>query len=145
MGLHDPLHSQQACPELNSFHEEVGQLCPCEGLFKHRPLPKRGQICDVPAPPIVESQDLRLYSKHEISPHPRFTSIQVNGYTFEYIYIYAVQRQYQLGASIRPLKPLHAACADRLEREVHERARRLKFLCLGMPCVARTRRLKHPR
>ena len=33
---------------------------------------------------------------------------------------YAVQRQYQLGASIRPLKPLHAACVDRLEREVHQ-------------------------
>ena len=31
-----------------------------------------------------------------------------------------VQRQYQLGASIRPLKPLRAACAYRLEREVHQ-------------------------
>ena len=27
--------------------------------------------------------------------------------------IHAVQRQYQLGASIRPLKSLHAACADK--------------------------------
>ena len=29
-------------------------------------------------------------------------------------------RQYQLRASIRPLKPLRAACADRLKRELHQ-------------------------
>ena len=69
----------------------------------------------------------------------------LNGYTFESKKIYAVQRQYQLGASIRPLKLLHAARADKAGKggfstrqsgglqgacveKVHERARRLKFL-----------------
>ena len=68
------------------------------------------------------SHTLRTYgcSKQEISPHPRFSSVQVNGYTFENKKLYAVQRQYQLGTSISPLKPLHTACADRLEREVHQ-------------------------
>ena len=28
IGLHDPLHGQQACPESNSFHQGVGQICP---------------------------------------------------------------------------------------------------------------------
>ena len=27
-GLHYPLHSRQACPESNSFHHGVGQICP---------------------------------------------------------------------------------------------------------------------
>ena len=55
MGLHDPLHGRQACPEFNSFQQGVGQRSPREGLFLFRPLPKRGQICDIPfPPPIVE-------------------------------------------------------------------------------------------
>ena len=28
IGLHDPLHGRQACPEFNSFHQRVGQKCP---------------------------------------------------------------------------------------------------------------------
>ena len=32
IGLRDPLHGQQACPEFNSFHEGVGQISPPEGL-----------------------------------------------------------------------------------------------------------------
>ena len=55
---------------------------------------------------------LRL-QKEEKFPHTRFSSIQVNGDTCENKNIYAVQRQYQMGASIRPLKPLHAARADK--------------------------------
>ena len=51
IGLHDPLHDRQACPEFNSFHQGVGQLSLREGLFSCPPLPKRGQICDIPAPP----------------------------------------------------------------------------------------------
>ena len=51
IGLHDPLHGRQACPEFNSFHQGVGQSIPWEGLFSCHPLPKRGQICDIPAPP----------------------------------------------------------------------------------------------
>ena len=51
----DPLHGWQACPEFSSFHQGVGQISPREWLFSCRPLPKRGQICDIPAPPpIVE-------------------------------------------------------------------------------------------
>ena len=42
IGLHDPLHGRQACLELNSFHQEIGQICPREGLFLRHPLPNRG-------------------------------------------------------------------------------------------------------
>ena len=48
IGLHDPLHDRQACPKFNSFHQEIGQISPREGLVSCRPLPKRGQICDIP-------------------------------------------------------------------------------------------------
>ena len=51
IGLHDPLHGRQACPEFTPFHQGVGKICPREGLFSCRPLPKRGQICDIPDPP----------------------------------------------------------------------------------------------
>ena len=54
IGLHDPLHGRQACPEFSSFHQGFDQISPLEGLFSYRPLPKRGQICDIRAPPIVE-------------------------------------------------------------------------------------------
>ena len=49
--LHDPLHGRQVCPEFNSFHQGLGQINPSEGLFSCRPLPKRGEICYIPAPP----------------------------------------------------------------------------------------------
>ena len=51
IGLHDPLHGRQACPEFNSFHQGVGQIYPREGLFSCRLFPKRGQFCYIPAPP----------------------------------------------------------------------------------------------
>ena len=51
IGLHDSLHGRQACLEFNSFHQGVGQVSPRKGLFSCRPLPKRGQICDIPALP----------------------------------------------------------------------------------------------
>ena len=50
IGLHDPLHGRQACPEFNSYLQRVGQISLQEGLFLCRPLPKRGQMCDTPAP-----------------------------------------------------------------------------------------------
>ena len=50
IGLHDPLHGRQACPEFNSFHQGVDQRCPRERPFSCH-LPKRGQICDIPSPP----------------------------------------------------------------------------------------------
>ena len=51
IGLHNPLHGRQACTEFDSFHQGVGQISPQEGLFSCRPIPKRGQICDIPVPP----------------------------------------------------------------------------------------------
>ena len=54
IGVRNHLHGRQACPEFNSSHQGLSQICPGEGLFLCRPLPKRGQICDIPAPPIVK-------------------------------------------------------------------------------------------
>ena len=50
-GLHDLLHGRQACPEFIAFDQGVGQICSREGLFSCCSLPKRVQICYVPAPP----------------------------------------------------------------------------------------------
>ena len=62
IGLLDPLHCRQACPDFSSFHQGVGQISPREGLFLCRPLPKRGQNCDIPAPlPVVERLTLQMY------------------------------------------------------------------------------------
>ena len=52
IGLHDPLHGRQACPEFNSFHQGIGKITPpLEELFPRHSLSKRGQTCDIPAPP----------------------------------------------------------------------------------------------
>ena len=51
IGLHDPLHGRQACPEFIVFDQGVGQICPRSGLFSCRFLPKQGQNCYIPAPP----------------------------------------------------------------------------------------------
>ena len=51
IGLHDHLHGRQACPKFNKFHQGVGQISLREGIFSYHPLPKRGQICYIPAPP----------------------------------------------------------------------------------------------
>ena len=48
-GLHYPLHGRQACPEVIAFDQGVGQICPRQRLFSCRFLPKRGQICYIPA------------------------------------------------------------------------------------------------
>ena len=102
-------------------------------------------------------------SKLEKSPHSRFSSIQVNGYTFE-------NKKYIFGTTSVPIGSLHKApeipargshgqglkgrFPNSIERrpskcvrvEVHERAGRLKILrLLGMLCVARIRRLKERR
>ena len=49
--LHGPLHCRQTCPKFTSFHQGVGRISPPEELFSSRPLPKRGQIYYIPAPP----------------------------------------------------------------------------------------------
>ena len=63
---------------------------------------------------------------------------------------HAVQCLYQLGAAICPQTPLLAARADKagrviaqIDRAVPLKARRLKFLCLDMLCVALIRRRKN--
>ena len=64
IGLYHPLRGRQACPEFNSFHQGVSKKNPRDGLLPCHPLPKRGQICDIPgppSPPIVE----RLYLLEE--------------------------------------------------------------------------------
>ena len=50
MGIHDTLHGRQACLEINSFHQGVGQISPPEWLFLCRPLSKRGNKCYICAP-----------------------------------------------------------------------------------------------
>ena len=58
IGLYDPLHGRQACPEFNSFHRGVGKKSPQEGIFSCRSFPKQGQILISPSPPpIVERLD----------------------------------------------------------------------------------------
>ena len=59
IGLHDPLHCRQACPEFNSFYEGIGQIFPREGLFSCRPLLKQGKICDIPDS--LDSRFTKLY------------------------------------------------------------------------------------
>ena len=59
IGLHYPLHGRPACPEFISFHQGVGQISPRVGRFSCRPLPKLGQICDIPAPQSLN--DSKLY------------------------------------------------------------------------------------
>ena len=59
-------------------------------------------------------QGLKAVVKRKIPAYPFFINSSKR-FTFEnkkYI-VYAVQRQYQLGASIRPLEPLHEARADK--------------------------------
>ena len=46
------IHGRQACPEFNSFQQGGGHIYRREGVFSRRPLPKRGQVCDIPAPSI---------------------------------------------------------------------------------------------
>ena len=69
MRLHDPLHDRQACPEFIAFDQRVGQICPRSGLFSCRSLQKRGQICYIPAPPIVECPSLR-FARHRLCARP---------------------------------------------------------------------------
>ena len=57
IGLHNPLHGRQACPELNSFHQGVGQIRPPEGLFSCSPLSKRGKNCYIPTSPLQSLND----------------------------------------------------------------------------------------
>ena len=72
IGLHNPLHGRQACPEFNSFHQGVGKINPREGLFSCRPLPKRGKNCDIPSPPPIVELLIRRGRGHTSTPFPYF-------------------------------------------------------------------------
>ena len=74
IGLHDPLHGWQACPELNSFHRGVGQILyvPGRGYFRAVPSQNGDTIATPRPPPIVERvstedpgfvSSLNMYSK----------------------------------------------------------------------------------
>ena len=68
LGLHDPLHGRQTCPEFNSFHEGVGQIRHREGLFSCHPLTEHGKICNTPPPPpIIERLESRPRSATSFS------------------------------------------------------------------------------
>ena len=54
IGLNDPLHDPQACPEFYSFYQGVGKKSPPEEQFSCRPFPKRDKTVTPPPPPIVE-------------------------------------------------------------------------------------------
>ena len=51
VGLHDPLHGRQACPESNSYHQGVGQISPREGILLVSYPPKTGTNLLHPRPP----------------------------------------------------------------------------------------------
>ena len=54
IGLHDPLHGQQACPEFNSFHQGVGHISLREGLFSIVPSQNGDKVVTSPPPLIFE-------------------------------------------------------------------------------------------
>ena len=54
IGLHDSLHGRQACPNSAHFTRRLVKQVPGRGYFHAVPSPKRGQICDIPAPSTVE-------------------------------------------------------------------------------------------
>ena len=99
-------------------------------------------------------------SKEEISPHSRFSSIQLNGYIFENKKcisgtmsvpigsLYTATKTPARGARGQGLKGRFLNSTERrpsrcVRVEVHGTADRLKLLRLGMPCVARIRRVSH--
>ena len=50
IGLHDPLHGRQACPESNSLHQRVGQI-PGRGFFRAVSSQNGGKNVTSPPPP----------------------------------------------------------------------------------------------
>ena len=50
IGLHDPLHGRQACPEFNSFHQGVGQISPPEDPFCAVPSQNGDKLITSPPP-----------------------------------------------------------------------------------------------
>ena len=51
IGLHDPLHGWQACPEFIAFDQEVGQYVPGCGYLRAVSSQNRDQFVTSPPPP----------------------------------------------------------------------------------------------
>ena len=98
IGLHDPLHCRQACPEFNSFHQGVGQISLPEGLFLYCPLSKRRQIFPSPPPPIVERLMARFRGAREKGA---MASVEWVGFSQEYTMEGPLWRE-TLGRSLGP-------------------------------------------
>ena len=64
-------------------------------MFLDRSWPTKGGAADI-------YMLFQGCSKQEISPHHRFSSIQVNGYTFE-------NKKYRCGTTSVPIRSLHKA------------------------------------
>ena len=58
IGLHDPLHGRQACPELNSFNQGLVKYVPGRDYFLAAPSQNGDTFVTPPPPPVVE----RLFS-----------------------------------------------------------------------------------
>ena len=66
-------------PNSTDFTRGVGQIRPREGLFSCRPLPRRGQICDIPAPPPPIVHVFFSY-RPSVSPVFRMASLTLVGF-----------------------------------------------------------------
>ena len=58
IGLHDPLHGRQACPESNSFTRGLVKYVPGRGYFRAFPSHNRDKFVISPLPPIFERLEL---------------------------------------------------------------------------------------
>ena len=54
IGLHDPVHGRQPCPEFNSFHQWVSKKVPSRGYFRAVSYQNGDTFVTSPPPPIVE-------------------------------------------------------------------------------------------
>ena len=54
IGLHDPLHGRQACPESNSFHRGLVKYVPGRCYFRTVPSQDGDEFVTSPPPSIVE-------------------------------------------------------------------------------------------
>ena len=54
IGLHDPLHGRQDCPEFTSFHQGMVKYVPGKGYFRAVPSQNGDEVATFPTPPIVK-------------------------------------------------------------------------------------------
>ena len=78
MELHHPLHGRQACPEFIVFDQGVSQICPRQGLFSCRSLPKGDKfVTSPPPPPIVKRLERHTFCSPFRSPHALYRIVQL--------------------------------------------------------------------